>query len=1309
MAHMHPFHMDDQQDSGIPWFGKNGTALTAEERAAIAKRRGQCVKCGSKTHESGIMRRPLTNEDIYKGTCIKCNPDKVPSHILADYHRRNPPPVQTAPVSTARGSRLRVATHAVMAANHHAQAQQTRVRPSVNPPSMMSAEVTPIQQQVPVGAQVSRMVSHRPGSSTTIENPLHSSGRFASGTLPNFNASTSNIGPLTSSGRNTSEGMALPKQSSQGISRSGPIDAEDFKSNNEEDCWDIVSALKNNRDNPDVLRRKLHALRNLAEDQAGALYEIKDIMELHRNNSRLLMVASGAVWGITSSSEDKKLEAGDTGVLDAVMDAARSAKASNDLETVQWSLGALAGLAVAPGNKQFLAERGGIELIVETLQAHCNSPGVFEWACRALHVMVSYDGDTLSPPVEKNIVTIEEAKGVSVVISAMKKHISESTAQWWALKLLWRLQDRSDSSAADRTLKKMLDDEGVSVCVKILKARSTSTEVFQQASELLCTLLSVAPSSAYATASECVSTGVRTMGEHQNDLEMQEVCCHLLSTLARGGSQCRREIATAGAAGKIVKTMIAHPSSLILIESGMTLLWILSSDTSLFDYSMLGDAKQIIESCRQNHPDDTNLNIAICGLVSNLIIASQTTSSDIPVETIVSLSTDADSAVSTQASRALSSIFSRFPDAGDRAVDDSVCDRYMEGLLNPSPDVQASCCGALTSIALQSEDKRNKIFSSGGLDTASAALLVANSEALAEGLLELVSALVTSEKKKALQVPNQTIQSILAAMRSFPGTSEVACTTIRNTMLVLVPGFAAVNVDGLAEALTNIVDSLSSSVDLVIEACNAIWAFAAKQPDITTSALSHLFRSVLGLMTRHRGDGAPFHSAILTTASGALACVMQRIRENPVNIPDNDIDMIISILDLVIECDVENKELMERILDVILSLSHLAKETLIQFGVIVVVIDCMVEHEAHEMIQQKGCAILAMLASTENLQVNLSIAETDGIDMIVNALAVFGENKEIYLDACKALSHLSIDHESRMLISSQGGLILLVNAMNTFRDDVDLLEAACSALLNLSSDAEEQVLAGSNVVETVVNIMRHQPDSPKLQEKGLGVLQNVSMRSRDAKRAIAQAGGVDAVTFAIKEFMGSPSVLERAFTTMWSMAVLEENQVRIADAGGINLVVNGMMANITYEKVQKQACGCLCTLSSNSRNKTLIRDAGGVDSIVYSMWAHYNSENLQIEACRALSSLAVNVQTNEVMIATDGEISAIMSAMRRFPNSERLQEHACVALRNFMLSADNANLVRNSREEVERLMDHAASRFPERCSDRAKQVLASLR
>jgi probable inactive protein kinase-like protein SgK071 len=287
-------------------------------------------------------------------------------------------------------------------------------------------------------------------------------------------------------------------------------------------------------------------------------------------------------------------------------------------------------------------------------------------------------------------------------------------------------------------------------------------------------------------------------------------------------------------------------------------------------------------------------------------------------------------------------------------------------------------------------------------------------------------------------------------------------------------------------------------------------------------------------------------------------------------------------------------------------------------------------------------------------------------------------------------------------------MILLVNALNAHPKEVILLDAACSSLLNLSSDAEEEVLVGSNVIEAVIATMRSQVDSSRVQEKCLGVLQNISMRSRQCKAMVSNAGGLEAVLATIREFIGTPSVVERAITTLWSLGVLEQNHNWIADNQGITLIINGMLANITHEKVQRQACGCLCTLSTSSCTKLMIRNVGGVDAVVYAMWAHYNSEDLLAEACRALSSLAVNVETNEVMLATEGEITAILGAMRRFPNSEKLQEHACVALRNFMLSSDNLPLIKFQKDEVEELMNVAATRYPNRCGDRARQVLQCI-
>ena len=1331
---------DDLQDSAIPRFGKNGTALSQEERAAIAKRRGLCLRCGVQTHTGNFIKKTVHSKDVHQGTCIRCNPDSVPGAVYAEWQARNLPSGPPPGGPSAAHNRFRGVGAAVQYANSGSRRPPgPGLGVSPGPPSqrrtqqpIMTATVAPA---APIGISPlppqRRVVTTQPPILTAVVAPggggqdLYTRTLSAPDQLGQASSHSNSRADLTADSSSHSSSHLIraiseptapiqvqpavrPVVRKISVVRSTLLAGdEDYTSAGDDDSFALVKAINECRNTPDQLKKKLHAMRNLADDQAaGALYELTDTMKSYRNDALIMAVASGAVWGITSKSDDKREEAAETGVLEIILDSIRSGPTKDHADMAQWALGSLAGLAQVEENKLLIAERGGIEVMVEVLKQHQRDAGVFEWACRALHSMVFESEGQGAVSYEKNMITFEEASGIQVVIGAMKNHTSESMAQWWAVKFFWRLQDRKDPA---RCMRKMNDEDLISVCAKILKARSTTPEVFEQTAELICALVASSGSaSSFASGADCISTCIRVMGEFSTDAKMQECCSNLLGTLARGGSPYKREISEANEFLAFINGLNNFQDNGTLMESAMTLFWILSSDSSSFDFNCLEPITKLIEVAVNAHPDNSNLNAAICGFIANAVLSTNNVKA-IPVDVVVRLSANvSDTAVSTQAGRALSNIFSRFPDIAKDMVDSEYCARLMEGLFDSDVSVQSSCCCALTSIALQSEDKRNLIFTSGGVGTASTALLTTTSIELAESLLELLSALITSTFKKVMQLPNDAIPAIVAAMIQFPSIQQIACGTIRNAMLVTVPGFQSVNSDGLVDVLTGILDSPASSVDLVLAASAAIWAFAAKQPKQNTTVVAQLFRSVLGLISRHRGDGNPFHAVILAEASGALACIMYLVRENPIHIADTEIDLCVSVLDLVIECDVRNSVLMERALDVILSFSYLSKEILIQFGVIVVVIDCMVEHEQNEQIQQMGCAILALLASTENLQVNLSIAETDGIDMIVSALAVFSENAEIQVDACRALSHLSIDHESRMLISSQGGLILLVNAMNKFRDDIDLLEAACSALLNLSSDAEEQVLAGSNVVETVIQVMTSQVSSARFQEKGLGVLQNVSMRSKEAKGAIADAGGIEAVASTIKEFMGSPTVLERAFTTMWSLAVLEDNQIRIADAGGISLVVNGMMANISYEKVQKQGCGCLCTLSSNSRNKTLIRDVGGVDSIVYAMLSHYNSDNLQIEACRALSSLAVNVQTNEVMIAAEGEINAILSAMRRFPNSERLQEHACVALRNFLLSADNAALIRNMRDDIVTLMNHASDRFPDSCSERAKQVLASL-
>jgi hypothetical protein len=61
---------------------QHGAVLTQAQRESIAETKGICVMCGLKTHQVTLLNsKPLRNEDIYQGICIRDNPLRVPAYV----------------------------------------------------------------------------------------------------------------------------------------------------------------------------------------------------------------------------------------------------------------------------------------------------------------------------------------------------------------------------------------------------------------------------------------------------------------------------------------------------------------------------------------------------------------------------------------------------------------------------------------------------------------------------------------------------------------------------------------------------------------------------------------------------------------------------------------------------------------------------------------------------------------------------------------------------------------------------------------------------------------------------------------------------------------------------------------------------------------------------------------------------------------------------------------------------------------------------------------------------------------------------
>ena len=218
---------------------------------------------------------------------------------------------------------------------------------------------------------------------------------------------------------------------------------------------EMLEMLEEHSDDAPKLRSTLHSLRNGYKSGHEYLVEpVKQLMQEHEDDVRLLDVACGALWRMAADNVPAKRCIVESGSIDIVIDAI--GKCRYDADFVQWAMGTIASVATEDENKEYVSQRNAIQSVLETLKEHQNKAGVFEWSFRCLYALLAthQGNDASSQSLEiltSNIHAIEDFDGIQIIVDAMKVHERESAAQILAMNVLWRLLDRGGVAAnADR-------------------------------------------------------------------------------------------------------------------------------------------------------------------------------------------------------------------------------------------------------------------------------------------------------------------------------------------------------------------------------------------------------------------------------------------------------------------------------------------------------------------------------------------------------------------------------------------------------------------------------------------------------------------------------------------------------------------------------------------------------------------------------------------------------------------------------------------------------------------------------------------
>jgi hypothetical protein len=483
----------------------------------------------------------------------------------------------------------------------------------------------------------------------------------------------------------------------------------------------LMDMQENCRNDPSSLRQMLHRLRNsLEEYPSGAVSQIEPMLGQYCLEPRLLALISGAIWRICASGDDQKQETADSGVIGELVDVLR--KNPNDRDMGEWVIGTLASLAYCNGSKKVIAEVGGIEAIIDFLRRHDKWLGNFEWSCRCLYNTIVQYGDCKSGDTKgsdedtlKNIALIEEANGVAAIVNALEKNPTASTAQRWAMKLLWRLQSRSNDSASARILRKMAEVGFVPVANQVLRRNGTTGELFQTTVELTCAILGNLENDQenFDCAIDCIPSVVRRMKEFTEDEAIQEAGCRLLSRLCSDDGRVIMALKDADAFAAVVLALEAHSSNTNVAESACWALWKMSAQTSLLDAPLVKKARKAMEDTHELSDNDQKIVMSISGFTTNTCHIPQLTAADFPIACIVGAVElpSEDPMPYETAERAISNMYAAFPETASQLAEVIKIPRMIEIIEDSSSTIRAPILIWLARIASKSNSARDLLVS----------------------------------------------------------------------------------------------------------------------------------------------------------------------------------------------------------------------------------------------------------------------------------------------------------------------------------------------------------------------------------------------------------------------------------------------------------------------------------------------------------------------------------------------------------------------------------------------------------------------
>jgi hypothetical protein len=1246
--------MDQWKDKGEYAFSRNGRAYTESERRELFLRKGQCPKCGIQTHKVSlrIKRVACNNGDVWQGVCIKCRPNAVPKDVLAAWTAKR------AASGNNTTSTPHVESTKTVSIGNSARGASTEAASSIGTKLLSSptANYSPYMTSHDLARTGEASQLGRLGRSelSSLERSPHSRLPFAA-----FNGLENDGTP--------SRGCSLTEWMSSVI-----------------DCLGKTDQVS-------LTMRKIPSTNAEVVDEAcrvGSLerflVKLRPTVVASNTNRSLWMSLSTASQTILSSgSKAAARQFSDQGYHVLVLDRLHECDDVNEAQHLMLSI--VVFVTYEPAS--FL-QANGIQTVLKVLPSF-QIPIVLELASRCIYSLLSEEQQRL---VEKTVLLLN--RELAALFDGLSTTFSESSSTpsfAWGLRAVLSIFAVGDSERKALVLDELKDSEerllflsclppndqfialATWLVVDAMVDQNSHETLIQKASKMLLSL--------NKTSTMCCALG--------------PIVNVLVSCLACQDEDIRRNVKMSASAWVFSLISACFDRNCHFASSCMWSLWSLSETTSV-DITLIPSLVQFVADLSSPNGvgsddeliDHAFLRLFFYGIISNVVVVQPVelcdTSLILPICALSNAAVPGVSAMQVEAF-GLSLLYSSYPESFLEQHASSIIERYTNTF--GADDVKEQLLGmkAFAYVASGNRAFRSPTQVLLVFDALASLFKAAMDPLLIDEGLDLILFLLS--KCDPSDVCRKLLDGIGAAVLS-PSAVDFPSKTAPIIQFCYESSSALPLIPTVESYFSSTMRSWQSQEGEVRDALwRALWAILAADLKCDERVLVRLFLFVVRLLRdclqqKLTTDGRnPFDSPLIRLATGALSCASQKL---PQPVSFNDADTVVSMIYYVMGNEREDTKSLEQVLESVIYLLDLSKGPLIECGVIVAIIDAMDEFEASATVQLRGSTALASLASSKTLQVILSILQTDGIDVLADALSSFPLNRAIQREVCRAFSFLSVDKESRMLLLSQSGVFLLTQAMRSFPDCCLVQEYASKALVALASDSPT-CLNDPSVVDVAVMALTRHISCSTLQENMVSLIYTSASSCSACEALIVQLRGEDVILRTARRYLHDAAILELCFS---AFGVLLCKTTSFCEEDIMCLIVNGMLTHVDDGLVLRRACKCLSLLQNDAPS---VRLFGVEAALILVLRTHFRCRETSAAALLAYLSVG-RIERNEEAI------DLIVSTMWRFREDLDVLSIGC----RILINAHPMSPIGNScRSRFEAVLDSAKAMFAASCSDKA--------